>query len=295
MVLISLYRVNQDVWLPAIKTIVLTLCLLSYASTGVNTALAANFSSQSPTKEKQEYVDRMNTDYLSLSEILPITHAIGKLTGPGMRNKICTAMLIKDALLLTANHCIPHTHRAAIARGITFSLATCAELKCDQKHVVRIAKLITRGGHPIGEKAKLGEVSQDWILLQLERSIITPEQPAFIDLRPDELNAELEKGGSIFGIGYGNSNRQLSMQNSCSHKRAKLITRSIATLEMRAFVTSCDVRFGDSGGPLILRRADGTLAIIGLCVGRLDFGAKLKPAGISIPIENIPLIWENQS
>lgn len=182
--------------------------------------------------------------------------AIGSLEIAGSA-QICTAVLVRRDLIVTASHCLHPDGIAVDPARLRFTPSTTPG------EAARGVAIFGQGGEVTPGTIHKDQAQLDWALVQ-----ITPPLPlAPIKVAPlsaAQARAEIAKGARFYSAGYG----QGAKDRLRPHERCGLLPPDPEGLTEGDlfFATNCIVRLGDSGGPVAIVNGDGP-ELIGLTVG----------------------------
>lgn len=182
--------------------------------------------------------------------------AIGSLEITGSA-QICTAVLVRSDLIITASHCL---HPNGVAVAPTRLVFTSSSFPEDRVHGVAI---FGQGGEVTPGTIHKDQAQLDWALVRISPPLkLTPIKVA--PLSAAQARAKIAKGAKFYSAGYG----QGAKDRLRPHERCGLLPPDPEGLTEGDlfFATNCIVRLGDSGGPVALVNGDGP-ELIGLTVG----------------------------
>jgi protease YdgD len=183
--------------------------------------------------------------------------AIGSLDVTGSP-EICTAVLVRADLIATTSHCLRPKGRPAIANQLVF---TSSALPAVQARGVAV---VAEGGDIVPGSIKPDQAQNDWALVRISPSISKVGPIAVAPISAAMARAEIAKGASFYSAGYGQGAKdQLRTHNGCSLLPPD--PNGVTEGDL-FFATSCIIRLGDSGGPVVLIEG-GQPKLIGLIVG----------------------------
>jgi V8-like Glu-specific endopeptidase len=183
--------------------------------------------------------------------------AIGSLDVTGSP-EVCTAVLVRADLIATTSHCLRPHGRPAIASQLVF---TSSALPAVQARGVAV---VAEGGSVVPGNIKPDQAQTDWALVRISPSISKVGPIAVAPISASMARVEIAKGARFYSAGYG----QGAKDQLRSHDRCGLLPPDPngVTEGDLFFATSCIIRLGDSGGPVMLIEG-GQPKLIGLIVG----------------------------
>ncbi len=182
--------------------------------------------------------------------------AIGSLEISGSP-QICTAVLVRRDLIVTASHCL---HPDGIAVAPARLIFTSSSAPGQQ---VRGVAIYGQGGEVTPGTIHKDQAQLDWALVRIAPPLaLAPLKVA--PLSAAQARAQIAKGGRFYSAGYG----QGAKDRLRPHERCGLLPPDPEGLTEGDlfFATNCIVRLGDSGGPVAIVNGDGP-ELIGLTVG----------------------------
>lgn len=189
--------------------------------------------------------------------------AIGSLDVTGSP-EICTAVLVRQDMIATTSHCLRPKGRFAQPGRLVFKTSTIP---------TRLAKgvaLVAEGGSVSPGKSKPDVVELDWALVRIKPPIGDVAPLPLALLSPAMVRAEISRGARFYSAGYGQGAKdELREHRECGPLPPDPNGKTEGEL---FFTTTCIVRLGDSGGPVLLFKG-GQPQLIGLNVG---FGKRPK-------------------
>jgi V8-like Glu-specific endopeptidase len=198
--------------------------------------------------------------------------AIGSLDVTGSR-EICTAVLVRQDLIATTSHCLRPKGRFATAGQLVFTSSASPALRA---HGVAI---IAEGGSVAPGSIKPDQAQTDWALVRIAPPIKSVGPIALAPISAAMARAEIARGARFYSAGYG----QGAKDELRSHSGCSLLPpdpNGVTESEF-FFATSCIIRLGDSGGPVVLI-AGGEPKLIGLIVGFANQPRTGEPIGIVV-------------
>lgn len=182
--------------------------------------------------------------------------AIGSLEISGSP-QICTAVLVRHDLIVTASHCLHPDGIAVDAARLVFTSSFTPE---DRSRGIAI---YGQGGEVTPGTIHKDQAQLDWALVRITPPL--PLKPLKVaPLSAAQARAEIAKGAKFYSGGYG----QGAKDRLRAHERCGLLPPDPEGLTEGDlfFATNCIVRLGDSGGPVAIINGDGP-ELIGLTVG----------------------------
>ena len=182
--------------------------------------------------------------------------AIGSLEISGSP-QICTAVLVRRDLIVTASHCLHPDGIAVEAGRLVFTSSFTPQ---DRSRGVAI---FGQGGEVTPGTIHKDQAQLDWALVRITPPLrLKPLKVA--PLSAAQARAEIAKGAKFYSAGYG----QGAKDRLRAHERCGLLPPDPEGLTEGDlfFATNCIVRLGDSGGPVAIINGDGP-ELIGLTVG----------------------------
>ncbi|HEY1385673.1 MAG TPA: serine protease, partial [Dongiaceae bacterium] len=172
--------------------------------------------------------------------------------------EICTAVLVRADLIATTSHCLRPKGRPAIASQLVFTSSASRDLRS------RGVAVVAEGGSIAPGSIKPDQAQTDWALVRISPPISRVGPIAIDPISPSMARAQIAKGARFYSAGYGQGAKdELRSHNGCSLLPPD--PNGITEGEL-FFATSCIIRLGDSGGPVMLIEG-GTPKLIGLIVG----------------------------
>lgn len=183
--------------------------------------------------------------------------AIGSLEISGSP-QICTAVLVRPDLIVTASHCL---HPGGVAVSPSRIVFTSSSLPQERTRGVAI---LDEGGEVTPGTIHKDQAQLDWALVRVAPSmkLVPPIRVAAFSAA--QARAAVANGARFYSAGYGQGAKDRLRQ----HERCGLLPPDPEGLTEGDlfFATNCIVRLGDSGGPVALIDGDGP-ELIGLTVG----------------------------
>jgi hypothetical protein len=183
--------------------------------------------------------------------------AIGSLDITGSP-EVCTAILVRADLIATTSHCLHPKGRPAIASQVVF---TSSALPAVQARGVAV---VAEGGTVVPGSIQPDQAQTDWALVRISPAISKVGPIAVAPISASMARAEIAKGALFYSAGFG----QGAKDQLRPHERCGLLPpdpNGVTEGEL-FFATSCIIRLGDSGGPVMLIEG-GRPKLIGLIVG----------------------------
>jgi V8-like Glu-specific endopeptidase len=183
--------------------------------------------------------------------------AIGSLEIAGSP-QICTAVLVRADLIVTASHCL---HPDGIAVAPAKLIFTSSSRPQDRAEGVAI---FGQGGEVTPGTIHKDQAQLDWALVRISPPLAAIRPIRVAPLSAAQARAEIVKGARFYSAGYG----QGAKDRLRPHERCGLLPPDPEGLTEGDlfFATNCIVRLGDSGGPVAIVNGDDP-ELIGLTVG----------------------------
>lgn len=205
---------------------------------------------------------------------IPWTAAIGMLEVAGA--KPCTAVLVSRDAILTASHCLHQQAIPANPASLQFQPNFGAEPAFSPARgtFLRAQGAAIREGH----LDRPEQVAADWALVGISPSVTGVAPLPLLQLSAGEIQARIADGATLFTAGYGYGAMKVLRQ----HGRCGIVNpqNGQAVYATGMLVTTCIIRIGDSGGPMVLLDRSGKPSLIGIFAG---FGVKSK-TGLSYAV-----------
>ncbi|MDY0882378.1 trypsin-like serine peptidase [Dongia soli] len=187
-----------------------------------------------------------STPTLTPSAPLPWTVAIGSLTERGTSH-ICTASLVRPNLILTAAHCLYPPSRTLAADHLVFT-PNAGRTPVFDPLPVRAVQVL--GGQVHEGHIDALDVAMDWAFLKI---VPAPRelQPLPIEaLSSDQVMKRLAAGDHFYSAGFGGGDKAMLRQ----HDDCDPVDPRSLGLDLPGGITvsTCIIRPGDSGGPMVL-------------------------------------------
>jgi V8-like Glu-specific endopeptidase len=206
----------------------------------------------------------------------PWTAAIGKLEIAGAQP--CTAILVSPAVILTASHCL-HQHAGATPPTKLQFLPNFGA-KPDLPAVTGISLRAQGGAIQEGHLERPEQVAADWALVGVAPAVTGVAPIPIAQLSAAEIMARINRGDRLFTAGYGYGAMKVLKQHAkCGIVNPKDMT---PIYETGMLITTCIIRIGDSGGPMILLDGAGKPQLVGVFTG---FGMR-KTLGLSYAVNS---------
>ena len=188
--------------------------------------------------------------------------AIGKLEVTGT-NEVCTAVLVRANAIATAAHCLNPGGVIANASQFVFTSSTTG-VKARGTAIIGSGGATKRGDTTI-EQAKI-----DWALIRIAPAIGSVPPMPVAAISAAMARVEVAQGAQFYSAGYGGG----AKTRLIAHRSCGLVPPDPQGLVEGDlyFSTTCIVRVGDSGGPVVLIEG-GRPKLIGLNIG---FGRQPK-------------------
>jgi protease YdgD len=172
--------------------------------------------------------------------------------------EICTAVLVRPDTIATTSHCLRPKGRFAPPTQLVFTSSASPALRAKGSAIVAEGAAIAPGS------IKPDQAQTDWALVRITPPLTSIRPLPLAPLSPAMVRAEIARGAHFYSAGYGQGAKDtLRAHNGCGPLPPD--PHGITEGEL-FFATSCIIRLGDSGGPVILI-ADGQPKLIGLIVG----------------------------
>lgn len=183
--------------------------------------------------------------------------AIGSLEIAGSP-QICTAVLVRADLIVTASHCL---HPDGVAVAPAKLVFTSSSMPQDRVQGVAI---FGQGGEVTPGTIHKDQAQLDWALVRISPPLSSLSPIRVAPLSAAQARAAIANGAQFYSAGYG----QGAKDRLRPHERCGLLPPDPEGLTEGDlfFATNCIVRLGDSGGPVALVDGDEP-ELIGLTVG----------------------------
>jgi protease YdgD len=185
---------------------------------------------------------------------IPWTAAIGKLV-IARSERPCTAVLVAPDLIVTAAHCLHQNSVAAQAGDLTFLPNYGAEPNLGAFQGTSIRAM---GG-------AVKEVVRDWALIGIAPPLRAVPPLAARPLDTDAVIARIAAGEKLYTAGYGNGVAEMLRPHSPCKVVKEPSLNPLYAIDM--VVTTCIIRIGDSGGPIVLVDQAGRPTLFGIFAG----------------------------
>jgi hypothetical protein len=200
----------------------------------------------------------------------PITLATAYVIG----SRRCTGVLIDPYFVVTAQHCIED------ARG-QIEVVLGRHTHWEKTYEIPRHRSIS---HPkVRRVDALGLLENDLALIELPEPA-PPRAKPFVLARADEA----VPGSEVYLAGYGGDwSVGLSAQPELRHGVSRLVSPTVGIASAIAWRSADGAEnggcFGDSGGPVLLRRSDGSFALLGIHYGSsgTDYTLACKNTGVA--------------
>lgn len=196
------------------------------------------------------------------AQAMPWTAAVGKLLINGGRP--CTAVLVASDLILTAAHCLHQGAAASTAGDLRFlpNFGAEPELQEAGGRAVRAEGGAIREGRLNSPE----QVRADWSLVEISPAVTGVAPLPLLRLSALEISGRIAAGDRLFTAGYGYG----AMKVLRKHSRCELIPPAPQAAPVYLdgmLVTTCIIRIGDSGGPVVLLDGSGKPRLVGIFAG----------------------------
>ena len=183
--------------------------------------------------------------------------AIGSLDVTGSR-EICTAVLVRADMIATTSHCLRPKGHFAQADKLVFTSSALPNVRGTG------VAIVAEGGSVAPGNIKSSQAQTDWALVRIAPPVKAVGPIALAPISAAMVRAEIAKGARFYSAGYGQGAKdELRAHDRCGPLPPD--PNGVTEGEL-FFATSCIVRLGDSGGPVILVEG-GKPKLIGLIVG----------------------------
>jgi protease YdgD len=207
------------------------------------------------------------------------TAAIGSLVEPGT-SSICTAILVRSDLILTAAHCLYPADRTVAPGRLVFHPNAGRAPVFDPLPVLAVQ---AEGGRVQEGHIKPADVLEDWLVLRIAPAPKNLQPVAVTPLSLQQILARLAAGDRFYSGGFGGGAKTtLRQHDKCGPVDPLTLGLPLPT---GITVTDCVIRLGDSGGPMALIDAAGRPHLVAVISG---FGqrAGLPPVGVGASASN---------
>jgi len=183
--------------------------------------------------------------------------AIGSLDVTGSP-EICTAVLVRSDLIATTSHCLRPKGHFAQADKLVFTSSALPNVKGTG------VAIVAEGGSVAPGSIKPSQAQTDWALVRITPPVKAVGPIALAPISAAMVRAEIAQGARFYSAGYGQGAKdELRTHEGCGPLPPD--PNGVTEGEL-FFATSCIIRLGDSGGPVILVEG-GRPKLIGLIVG----------------------------
>lgn len=185
--------------------------------------------------------------------------------------QICTAVLVRPDLIVTASHCL-HPDGIAVDPGRLVFISSNMEQKAQG------VTIFGQGGEVTPGTIHKDQAQLDWALVRISPALrLKPLKVA--PLSAAQARAEIAMGARFYSAGYG----QGAKDRLRAHERCGLLPPDPEGLTEGDlfFATNCIVRLGDSGGAVAIVKGDEP-ELIGLTVGFTEHPTTGEPIGIVV-------------
>lgn len=198
--------------------------------------------------------------------------AIGSLDVTGSP-EICTAVLVRRDMIATTSHCLRPKGHFASAGQLVFTSSALPAVKATG------VAITAEGGDVVPGNIKPDQAQTDWALVRIAPPVTQVAPIALAPISPAMVRAEIAQGARFYSAGYGQGAKDaLRAHNGCG----PLPPDPTGVTEGELFfATSCIIRLGDSGGPVVLIQG-GQPRLIGLIVGFAHQPRTGEPIGIVV-------------
>lgn len=195
------------------------------------------------------------------SAATPWMAAVGKLEIAGAEP--CTAILVAPTVILTASHCLHQDDVPAAPSNLRFrpNFGAQPALPSASGVSLRAQGAAIQEGH----LSRPEQVAADWALVDITPAIKNVAPIPIVALRTDQVLSRIAAGDRLFTAGYGYGRMEILKQ----HGKCEIVppkgTNPI--YDDGILITTCIIRVGDSGGPVILLDKAGKPRLIGIFAG----------------------------
>lgn len=194
------------------------------------------------------------------------TAAIGKLV-IAQSERPCTAVLVAPDLIVTAAHCLHQNAIPAQAGDLTFLPNYGAEPDLGAFRGTTVRAI----GGAIKNVSKGSDIVRDWALIGIAPPLRSVPPIDAQPLDTDAVIARLAAGDTLYTAGYGNGVAEVLRPHSPCKVVKEPTLNPLYAIDM--VVTTCIIRIGDSGGPIVLVDQAGRPTLFGIFAG---FGVERK-------------------
>jgi len=207
------------------------------------------------------------------------TAAIGSLVLPDTA-WICTAVLVRSDLILTAAHCLYPTDRTITPGQLVFQANAGRAPVFNPSPVLAVQ---AAGGQVQEGHIVPADVVEDWLVLRIAPVPKSLQPVPITPLSLQQVQARLAAGERFYSAGFGGGAKTtLRQHDKCGPVDPLEVFISVPA---GVTVTDCVIRLGDSGGPMALIDAAGHPHLFAIISG---FGqrAGLPPIAIGADASN---------
>ncbi|MBK8160785.1 MAG: trypsin-like serine protease [Rhodospirillaceae bacterium] len=197
---------------------------------------------------------------ISAPQQIPWTAAVGKLV-IAHSARPCTAVLVAPDLIVTAAHCLHQNSIAAQAGDLTFLPNYGAEPDLGEFQGVSIRAM----GGAIKDVNKGSDIVRDWALIGIAPPLRAVRPLVARPLDTDAVIARIAAGEKLYTAGYGNGVAEILRPHSPCKVVKESSLNPLYAVDM--VVTTCIIRIGDSGGPIVLVNQAGQPTLFGIFAG----------------------------
>lgn len=187
--------------------------------------------------------------------------AIGKLEISNAQP--CTAILVAPTIILTASHCLHQGTKEISPTELRFlpNYGT----RPDIPSADGVALRAQGGAISEGHLSRPEQVAADWALVDIAPAITNVAPILVAELNTDQILARIASGDRLYTAGYGYG----GMTSLKQHGKCEIVTpKSVSSIYSNAvLITTCIIRVGDSGGPIILLDSTGKPRLVGIFAG----------------------------
>jgi protease YdgD len=191
---------------------------------------------------------------------VPWAAAIGKLV-IAHSERPCTAVLVAPDLIVTAAHCLHQNGIPAQPGDLTFLPNYGAEPDLGEFRGMSIRAM----GGAIKEVSKGSDIVRDWALIGIAPPLRAVPPLAAQPLDTDMVIARIAAGEKLYTAGYGNGVAEILRPHSPCKVVKEPALNPLYAVDM--VVTTCIIRIGDSGGPIVLVDRAGRPTLFGIFAG----------------------------
>lgn len=207
---------------------------------------------------------------------LPWTAAIGSLTEPGTSH-ICTASLIRPDLILTAAHCLYPPNRTLAPDQLVFR-PNAGRAPVFDALPVRAVQML--GGQVHEGHIDALDVPVDWAFLRIAPAPGELHPLPIEALSPGQVTQRLAAGDQFYSAGFGGGDKTMLRQHDgCDPVEPRALGLD---LPGGITVTTCIIRPGDSGGPMVLLDAAGKPHLFAVISSLAQRRGGLAPIGLGV-------------